>query len=141
MVETTPSSSRSSTIAAPPEYHATSPSDSVTNIQDPSKSHHDPNRPDLSFPFQSTKIEEGGFTDEYRTVSRTGYIHADTALRPIPSHTSITPAALRDPEKARELHNKKLVTFVPDDPEDPRNHANWYKWCKYPGPSRERTRC
>ena len=92
---------------------------------------HDDNAPDLSFPFQSTNTAEGGFTNEYRTVSRTGFIPADTALRPVPSHVSATPPALRDPEKARELKDVKLVTFVPNDPEDPRNLARWFKWCKW----------
>ncbi|KIP05138.1 hypothetical protein PHLGIDRAFT_92536 [Phlebiopsis gigantea 11061_1 CR5-6] len=76
----------------------------------------------------TTNIEQGGFTDEYRTVTKEGYVHADLALRPIPSHHSDIPGALRDPEKARELSNKKLVTFVPDDPEDPRNLSYWFKW-------------
>ena len=92
---------------------------------------HDPNGPDLSFPFQSTNIEEGGFTEEYRVVSRTGYVPADRALIPIPSHLPQFPPAVTDPEKARELKDVKLVTFVPNDPQDPRNHPKWYKWCKY----------
>lgn len=97
---------------------------------------HDPNAPDLSFPFQSTNIEQGGFTEEYRVVSRTGYVSAQQALRPIPSHLPLQfPPAVTDPEKARELKNVKLVTFVPDDPQDPRNHPKWYKWCKYAWPS------
>ena len=95
--------------------------------------HHDPNRPDLSFPFQTTNIDQGGFTDEYRMVTKEGYVPAELALRPIPSHHSVTPPALRDPEKHRDISDKKLVTFVPDDPEDPRNHPNWFKWCKSPG--------
>ncbi|KAF7799594.1 hypothetical protein EIP86_010832 [Pleurotus ostreatoroseus] len=89
---------------------------------------YDPTTPDPSFPFQSTNIEEGGFTNEYRTVSRTGFIPASTALRPIPSHKEVLPAALQDPEKAQRLKDVKLVTFVPDDPENPLNYARWYKW-------------
>ncbi|KAI0761141.1 MFS general substrate transporter [Irpex lacteus] len=90
---------------------------------------HDPNAPDLSFPFQSTNIDQGGFTEEYRVVSRTGFVSAQQALRPIPSHLPLQfPPAVTDPEKARELKNVKLVTFVPDDPQDPRNHPKWYKW-------------
>ncbi len=107
------------------------PYESRTNIQDPQLSHHDPNRPDLSFPFQSTNIEQGGFTDEYRTVTKTGFMNANNALRPIPTHMSSPPLALLDPEKARNLKRTKLVTFVPEDPEDPRNHSNLWKWCKY----------
>ena len=91
---------------------------------------HDPNAPDLSFPFQSTNIAEGGFTDEYRVVSRTGFVPADRALLPIWSHQPELPPAVRDPEKARQLKDVKLVTFVPNDPQDPRNHPKWYKWCK-----------
>lgn len=92
---------------------------------------HDPNEGDRSFPFQSTNMAEGGYTDEYRMVSKAGFIPANTALRPIPSHHSVTPPALRDPEKARELKDVKLVTFVANDPQDPRNHARWYKWCMH----------
>ena len=124
-------SSRASSTIAPEPTPDRTPTESSSNIVDPAKIHHDPNRPDLSFPFQTTNIEQGGFTDEYRAVTKSGYIPADTALRPIPSHHSEKPAALRDPEKARELSDKKLVTFVPDDPEDPRNKSYWYKWCKY----------
>lgn len=108
------------------------PYESATNLQDPQLSHHNPNLPDLSFPFQTTNIEQGGFTEEYRTVTRTGFMNADTALRPIPTHVSVAPLALQDPEKARNLKHTKLVTFVPNDPEDPRNHSNLWKWCKYP---------
>lgn len=104
------------------------PYESATNILNPQLSRHDPNAPDLSFPFQTTNIEQGGFTEEYRTVTRTGFMNADTALRPIPTHVSVTPLALQDPEKARNLKHTKLVTFVPNDPEDPRNHSNLWKW-------------
>lgn len=120
----------SSTIAPEQPTSLPTPNESDVHIQDPAKMHHDPNRADLSFPFMTTNIEQGGFTDEYRTVTKEGYVHADLALRPIPSHHSDIPGALRDPEKARELSNKKLVTFVPDDPEDPRNLSYWFKWCK-----------
>ncbi|GJE87102.1 MFS general substrate transporter [Phanerochaete sordida] len=89
---------------------------------------HNPNAPDLSFPFQSTNIEQGGMTDEYRVVSPTGMIPGENALRPIPSNHSVTPPALRDPEMQRELKNVKLVTFVPNDPQDPRNWSKLYKW-------------
>jgi hypothetical protein len=91
----------------------------------------DPNAADLSFPFQSTNINEGGMTDEYRVISDTGFISPSDALRPIPSHGSAAPPAVRDPEKARKLKDVKLVTFVPNDPEDPRNYSKWFKWCKY----------
>ena len=116
-----------------PEYIPTSEGgdDVPNNVLHPSLSHHDPTRPDLSFPFATTNTSQGGFTDEYRTVTRTGYMPAHTALRPIPSHTSVTPPALRDPEKLKELNRTKLVTFVPDDPEDPRNKSYWFKWCTY----------
>lgn len=93
--------------------------------------HHDPNSPDLSFPFATTNVQEGGMTDEYRLVSSTGLISADTALRPIPSHVSQPPNALRDPEKAKHLKDIKLVTWLENDPEDPRNYSNAYKWCKF----------
>ncbi|KAI0782198.1 MFS general substrate transporter [Abortiporus biennis] len=90
---------------------------------------HDPNQPDMSFPFQTTNVAEGGFTDEYRVTSATGYVAADSnALRPIPSHVSETPAALRDPEKAAQLEKVKLVTWLDNDPEDPRNWSDLYKW-------------
>lgn len=92
---------------------------------------HDPSAPDLSFPFQSTNIDQGGLTNEYRDISSTGLVSASTALRPIPSNHSVTPAALRDPEKAKQLKDVKLVTFVPNDPEDPRNYSRWFKWCKW----------
>lgn len=90
---------------------------------------HDSNPGDRSFPFQSTDIAEGGYTDEYRAVTKAGFEPADKALRPIPSNHAAIPSALRDPEKAKELKDVKLVTFVPNDVEDPRNYARWYKWC------------
>ncbi|KZT09290.1 MFS general substrate transporter [Laetiporus sulphureus 93-53] len=89
---------------------------------------HDRNRADLSFPFTTTDVERGGFTDEYRTVSKTGYMQADLALRPIPTHVSMIPGALRDPEKAAQLKDVKLVTWLPNDPEDPRNWSYLYRW-------------
>ena len=92
---------------------------------------HDPARPDLSFPFATTDTELGGFTDEYRTTSKTGYITADLALRPVPSHIHRLPAVLADPEKALRLKQVKLVTWLENDPEDPRNWSNAYKWCTY----------
>lgn len=89
---------------------------------------HDSTRPDLSFPFETTDIERGGFTDEYRTTTRTGYVPADTALRPIPSHVSTLPGALRDAEKAGTLKDTQLVTWLENDPEDPRNWSKLYRW-------------
>ena len=125
--------SRASSTIAPEPSPDRSPAQSATNVAiHKTLSHHDPNRADLSFPFQSTNTEQGGFTEEYRTVTKEGYIQGNLALRPIPSHTSDTPPALRDPEKARALSDKKLVTFVPDDPDDPRNLPNWFKWCTSP---------
>ncbi|KAI0682794.1 MFS general substrate transporter [Cytidiella melzeri] len=95
----------------------------------PSAPTHDPNAVDLSFPFQSTNIDEGGFTDEYRVLSKTGFIPADKALHPIPSHLpNHTPHVYEDPEKARALKDVQLVTFVPNDLEDPRNHSKLYRW-------------
>lgn len=93
---------------------------------------HDPDRPDISFPFQTTNTVEGGFTDEYRVTSKTGYITADLALRPVPSRYHKLPAVLADPEKAFRLKQVKLVTWYENDPEDPRNWKNAYKWCEYP---------
>ncbi|EKM53821.1 uncharacterized protein PHACADRAFT_211461 [Phanerochaete carnosa HHB-10118-sp] len=124
----TESSSRASSTVAHDAALDHPHTESSNDILDPAKVHHDPNRPDLSFPFQTTNIEEGGFTEEYRIVTKAGYIPGDLALRPIPSHHSEKPAALRDPEKTRALSDKKLVTFIPDDPEDPRNKPNWFKW-------------
>ena len=123
-----PAPSETSTVVYPEYIPSTGCEDdsAQNNVLHPS---HDPNRPDLSFPFATTNTQQGGFTDEYRTISRTGYIPASTALRPIPSRSSVTPPALRDPEKLRNLNQTKLVTFVPDDPEDPRNKPNWFKWC------------
>lgn len=93
---------------------------------------HDPNRPDISFPFGTTNIQEGGITDEYRVTSKTGYIAADSnALHPVPTHVSQAPHALKDPEKAAELEKVKLVTWLDNDPEDPRNWSNTYKWCRH----------
>ncbi|KZT02366.1 MFS general substrate transporter [Laetiporus sulphureus 93-53] len=89
---------------------------------------HDRTRADLSFPFTTTDVERGGFTDEYRTTSKTGYMQADLALRPIPTHVSELPGALRDPEKAAQLKDMKLVTWLPNDPEDPRNWSDLYRW-------------
>lgn len=93
---------------------------------------HNDNRPDLSFPFATTDLNRGGFTDEYRAVSESGFMPADLALRPVPSHVYRLPQALADPEKARELKQMKLVTWKEADPEDPRNWSNAYRWCAYP---------
>lgn len=129
--------SETSTLAAREEKKQHAPSThSSQNGEAPDPSTllpptHDSNFGDPSFPFQSTNIEEGGFTDEYRIVSKTGLIPANTALRPIPSHQSVTPPALRDPEKARELKDVKLVTFVDNDPQDPRNWSRLFRWCMY----------
>ncbi len=92
---------------------------------------HDPDQPDISFPFDTTRLDDGGFTDEYRTVARTGLISADTALRPVPSHLHRVPTAFRDPEKAKHLKDVKLVTWLENDPEDARNLPRWYEWCMY----------
>ncbi|OSD04427.1 MFS general substrate transporter [Trametes coccinea BRFM310] len=89
---------------------------------------HDDTRPDLSFPFGTTDLNRGGFTNEYRAVSETGYLPADLALRPVPSHVYRLPQALADPEKARELKQMKLVTWKEGDPEDPRNWSSLYRW-------------
>jgi hypothetical protein len=111
-----------------PSYHSHDDGNEVAEPITPKI--HDPNAPDLSFPFQSTDIAEGGMTEEYRVVSRTGLIPADKSLIPVPSHHPLQqPGAIRDIEKAKALKDVKLVTFVPNDPEDPRSHARWYKWC------------
>ncbi|KAI0694403.1 MFS general substrate transporter [Cerioporus squamosus] len=89
---------------------------------------HDDGRPDISFPFGTTDMNRGGFTDEYRAVTDTGFLPADLALRPVPSHVYRLPQALADPEKARELKQMKLVTWKDGDAEDPRNWSNLYRW-------------
>ncbi|PSR77626.1 hypothetical protein PHLCEN_2v7816 [Hermanssonia centrifuga] len=124
--------SATSTIAPADEHerhsrHSHKPGDSEAPTPT-TETTHDSNAPDLSFPFQSTNTEEGGLTDEYRVTSKTGFIPANTALKPVPSNHEEKPEALRDPEMAKELKDVKLVTFVPNDPEDPLNYANWYKW-------------
>ena len=90
---------------------------------------HNDTRPDLSFPFGTTDLSRGGFTNEYRAVSESGYMAADLALRPVPSRVYRLPQALADPEKAAELKQMKLVTWKEDDPEDPRNWSSLYRWC------------
>lgn len=90
---------------------------------------HDDRRPDISFPFETTNVAAGGLTDEYRAVTKTGYLPGDLALRPVPSHVYRLPQALADPEKARALKEMKLVTWKEDDLEDPRNWSNAYRWC------------
>ncbi|THH29580.1 hypothetical protein EUX98_g4603 [Antrodiella citrinella] len=89
---------------------------------------HDRDEVDLSFPYGTTNVAEGGLTDEYRVTSETGLVSADLVLRPIPSHFSAIPTVLQDPEKAKHLRDVKLVTFLDSDPEDPRNFSNAYKW-------------
>ena len=91
---------------------------------------HNPNEVDLSFPYRTTNIAEGGLTDEYRFTTVTGLVSAGDVLRPVPSHISQPPKVLQDPEKAKRLRDVKLVTFLENDPEDPRNFSNTYKWCK-----------
>ncbi|EPS98981.1 hypothetical protein FOMPIDRAFT_1125239 [Fomitopsis schrenkii] len=89
---------------------------------------HNEDLPDVSFPFITTDINRGGLTNEYRAYTTDGYVSADHALRPIPTHVSDIPGDLKDPEKAARLRDVKLVTWLPDDPEDPRNWSNSYKW-------------
>ena len=88
---------------------------------------HDPNRADLSFPYQTTDIDEGGFTNEYRSATTTGLIKFQNALRPVPSR--LIKGALDDPEKAKRLRDMHLVTWLENDPEDPRNWSKTWKWC------------
>ncbi|KAJ6460766.1 MFS general substrate transporter [Mycena vitilis] len=89
---------------------------------------HDDRHADLSFPSQTTDITEGGFTDEYRVSTRSGFMDARTALHPVLSRVSEPPHALVDPEKAAELTKVHLVTWKEDDPEDPRNWSVPWRW-------------
>ena len=143
--------SETSTIAIPEDAHATSNAhhkpkgqphitlppgvdhthgQNLTLTRTRTHDSHNETRPDLSFPFGTTDLNRGGFTNEYRAVSESGYMPADLALRPVPSRIYRLPQALSDPEKARELKQMKLVTWKEDDPEDPRNWSNLYRWCK-----------
>ena len=131
--------SETSTIAIPEDAHATSdahhkPKEQPHITLPPGVDHthgqnltltrtrthdsHNETRPDLSFPFGTTDLNRGGFTNEYRAVSESGYMPADLALRPVPSRIYRLPQALSDPEKVRELKQMKLVTWKEDDPEE-----------------------
>ena len=88
---------------------------------------HDPNAPDLSFPFRA----QAGMTTEYRAVSDSGVMPLGEAFPRVPSEHADVPPPLRDAEKGKDLKDLKLVTFVPNDPEDPRNFSRWFKWCTY----------
>ena len=145
--------SETSTIAIPEDAHASSshhkhkhghqphvafpegtnqvPDQRLTLTRTRSHQSHDETRPDLSFPFSTTDRERGGYTNEYRAVSDTGYVPADLALRPVPSRVYRLPQALADPEKAAALKQMKLVTWKEDDPEDPRNWSTTYRWCTF----------
>lgn len=116
-------SSEASTAA-----HSHASVETLTPLQPTVSRTHDPNAPDLSFPFRA----QAGMTTEYRTISRTGVISGDLAFQRVPSEHAELPPPIRDAEKGRNLKELKLVTFVPNDPEDPRNFSRWYKWCKYP---------
>ncbi|CCM05122.1 uncharacterized protein FIBRA_07330 [Fibroporia radiculosa] len=120
MTSTTPPSETATIVPDESAYRAGGPLDHPLS--------HDPHNPDLSFPFTTTNVSQGGFTNEYRTVSKTGVVPADLALQPIPTRLPETPAALRDPEKAATLKDVQLVTWLPNDPEDPRNWSNMYRW-------------
>ena len=125
--------SETTTVVSPDEYTARHDSDNTqpTNSLEKTLSKtHDSRRPDISFPYETTDINRGGLTDEYRAVTEAGFVPADTALRPIPSRLPQTPQALRDPEKAQTIKDVKFVTWKPDDPEDPRNWSNTYRWCE-----------
>ncbi|KAJ7735133.1 MFS general substrate transporter [Mycena maculata] len=89
---------------------------------------HDDWAPDLSFPFQTTDTTEGGFTDEYRVSTKSGFIDARHALHPVLSRVAETPHALSDLEKAEKLTKTKLVTWKENDPEDPRNWSALWRW-------------
>ncbi|OCF72400.1 membrane transporter [Kwoniella mangroviensis CBS 8886] len=91
--------------------------------------------PDLSFPYLTTDISRGGITDEYRTETRQGFIpmdDPDNGLRPVQSRLSTLHGdrfVLHDTEKgAAALKNKKLVTWLENDPENPRNWSNFRRW-------------
>ncbi|KAJ7071730.1 MFS general substrate transporter [Mycena belliarum] len=86
---------------------------------------HDDRAPDLSFPFQTTDLSEGGFTDEYRISTKSGLIDARHALHPILSRVPSAPA---DPEKAEKLLHVQFVTWTENDPEDPRNWSSLWRW-------------
>lgn len=107
------------------EKHSQQPSQ-----PDPSRGH-DPQAPDLSFPFATTNIASGGLTNEYRTANAEGYVSATRpgVLTRVPSE----PAAQfwrNDEEQARRMKDVKLVTWTVGDKEDPRNWSNTYRWCK-----------
>ncbi|EMD38027.1 hypothetical protein CERSUDRAFT_113138 [Gelatoporia subvermispora B] len=121
--------SETATVVSPDDYPHRHDSNQPTNSLEKTLSKtHDANRPDISFPFETTNIAEGGLTNEYRAVTDAGYVSADTALRPVPSRLPQTPQAFRDPEKAQTIKDVKFVTWLKDDPEDPRNWSNLYRW-------------
>ena len=134
------STSNSETTPVVPDDHPVHPIYRPAGYSEGQELHnprsHDENLPDISFPFITTDINRGGLTNEYRAFTREGYVSADHALRPIPTHVSDIPGDLKDPEKAARLRDMKLVTWLPDDPEDPRNWSNMYKWCMYCLPDR-----
>lgn len=125
--------SETATLAAPENAHLdgeTHPTLAYPKLEMDGRTplSHDGARADLSFPFETTDLERGGMTDEYRIVSRLGMIPADEALRPIPSRLYRIPTALR--REKGILRETQLVTWRENDPEDPRNWSNSYRWCR-----------
>ncbi|WVQ82942.1 hypothetical protein IAT38_005078 [Cryptococcus sp. DSM 104549] len=89
--------------------------------------------PDLAFPYLTTDTSRGGITEEYRTETRQGYIpmdDPDRGLQPMRSRASTLHGdrfVLHDKEKG-DMGNKKLVTFLENDPENPRNWSVFRRW-------------
>ncbi|ODN73705.1 hypothetical protein, variant [Cryptococcus amylolentus CBS 6039] len=89
--------------------------------------------PDLAFPYLTTDISRGGITEEYRVETREGYIPMDDperGLQPARSRASTLHGdqfVLHDKEKGG-MGDKKLVTWLENDPENPRNWSKLYRW-------------
>jgi hypothetical protein len=94
-----------------------------------SESHRHP--PDLAFPYLTQEITSGA-TNEYRAETAEGYIRADDpdyGLHPIIScSTRVSVATTLARQKTFE--NKKLVTWVTNDPGNPHNWGTARRWCK-----------
>ncbi|KAJ7165627.1 MFS general substrate transporter [Mycena crocata] len=85
---------------------------------------HNERAADLSFPYQTTDTSKGGFGDEYRVSSPSGFVQA-RSLHPVPVDKL---EASADPEKAEKLVHTHLVTWTENDPEDPRNWSTLWRW-------------
>lgn len=85
---------------------------------------------DLSYLTQTTSVQVSGLTNEYHFATRTGTIPIADATKPLPENSGDPQLWEKDPEKAKQLKDAELVTWLENDPENSRNWSKAYRWCR-----------